>query len=176
MLSDMSTCKCSPAEVAEELIQLYFKCGRYVTLRVQGWSMGYTLGPSREIAVEPFIRPPRLGDVVLLKTRNTFIAHRIIRKIPGAQFYITKGDNCAAADAPVNRNDILGLVIGIEDEGIIRTPWHWTRPFSLIVALLSRFDNKGCPQAALLFSRIRYLSWRCRQMFLQFCTKNSAPP
>ena len=175
MLSNEPTCKFSPAEIAEELLQVYFQSGRYVTLRVQGWSMGYTLGPSREIAVRPLVHRPRLGDVVLLKTRNTFIAHRIILTMPGGRAYITKGDNCAAADAQVSCNDILGLVIGINDGGIIRKPWHWTRPFSVFAALLSRLDNQRCPQAARLFSRIRYLSWRCGQLFRQSCAKNSTP-
>ncbi len=175
MLGNEPTSEFSPAEVAEELLQVFFQSGRYVTLRVRGWSMGYTLGPSREIAVRPLVHRPRLGDVVLLKTRDTFIAHRIILAMPDGRSYITKGDNCAAADAQVSCNDILGLVIGINHGGIIRKPWHWTRPFSIFAALLSRLDNQRCPQAARLFSRIRYLSWRCGQLFRQSFAKNSTP-
>jgi len=99
--------------------------------------------PTREF----FSRPPRLGDVVLLKARNTFIVHRIIAKISRGQSYITKGDNCATADVPVACRDILGLVIGISNGGTIQNPWHWTWPFSIYAALLSRFDNRRGPQA-----------------------------
>lgn len=176
MLGDESTCECSLAEVAEELMRAHFKSGRRVMLLVQGWSMGYTLGPSREIAVMPFARPPRPGDVVLFKASNTFIAHRIIRKVGGGQFYITKGDNCATADAPVVRKDILGHVVGIKDGGVIRNPWHWKPPFCVFAALMSRFENQGCPQTACLFSRIRYLGWRCRKALRQSRAKNCSLP
>ncbi len=167
---DEPTCEYSPAKAAEELMRVYIQSGRHVTLNVQGWSMGYTLGPSREIAVKLLARRPHLGDVVLLKMQSTFIAHRVIRIMPGGRAYITKGDNCAAPDAPVSREDILGLVIGINDGGIIRNPWHWTQPFSLFAALFSRLNNRACPQAARLFSRIQYLSRRCGRMLRQSCT------
>ena len=175
MLSRESTCKPSPAEVAEELLRVRFHSGRCTTLRIQGWSMGYTLGPSREIVVKPIIRAPRLGDVVLLRTRNTFIAHRIIRKNSDGQRYTTKGDNCAREDMPVAHHEILGLVIGIKKGAIIHNPWHWTWPFSLVATLLSRLDNQRCLQTARLFSRIRYLGWRCRQLFDRSRKENSTP-
>ena len=175
MLENNPTWEASPAEVAGELMKVHFQSGRHVTLNVEGWSMGHTLGPSRQIAVMPVIRPPRLGDVVLLKARNRLIAHRIIRKIPGGQYYITKGDNCTTADTPVAYLDIIGLVMGIKEGGRIRNPWHWTWPFSLFAVLLSRLYNQKFPEAALLLSRIRYLSRRCRQVFLQSSTEDSAP-
>jgi len=164
MIGEELTFQCSSVDVAEALMQVRFQSGRFVTLSVRGWSMGHTLGPSRKIAVKPFSRPPRLGDVVLMRTRNGFIAHRIVRKISGGLFYVTKGDNCTASDGEAARDDILGLVIGIDDGGIIRNPWHWRWPLSLFAALLSRCDNPRYLQAAHLFSRLRHLDRRCRQL------------
>ena len=88
-------------------------------LRQEGRVMTHTVGCSmrpllsdREsiVIVESADRvPPRRGDVVLYKTMDTYILHRVLRVLP--EEYLTRGDNTWVTEH-VPRDTVLATMTG----------------------------------------------------------------
>lgn len=76
-------------------------------IRVRGASMEPTLHDGDEVRVHVFPRPPRIGEIVLLRTDNTFVLHRVIAR--GRDWIRTHGDARPGPDAPVPHTAILGI-------------------------------------------------------------------
>jgi len=81
---------------------------------------------------------PRRGSVVLLSAGENLVAHRVIALDRLAGHLTTKGDFCTFADAPVQMNDIAGVVVGIVRDGRCRTPFRMRRPWARFMAANSR--------------------------------------
>jgi signal peptidase I len=56
-----------------------------------------------------------IGDVVVYKAENEYIVHRIIDIVKAGThiFYITKGDNCTAADRIIPASAVVGKQVGV---------------------------------------------------------------
>ena len=97
-------------------------------LHVTGYSMIPLLRPGDVVMAQP-VEWHRLcrGDLVVVRRPDDVITHRLVAV--GEQDYLTKGDNCCSADAPVSPAAILGRVVAIE-RGNVRVDlqgrrWTW---------------------------------------------------
>lgn len=66
------------------------------------------LPPARQSALNAL----RIGDILVVRRAEDFLAHRLIRR-RGEAWY-TKGDRSRSLDAPVSSDQILACVVGIE--------------------------------------------------------------
>lgn len=131
-------------------------------LNVTGWSMGCTLGPASTVVIRPLRRHPRLGDVVVVKTKREFMAHRVISR-SGSRI-TTKGDNCIAADAPSEKEQLIGIVAGVVTDGGMHVPWHWRQPAAMIAAIFSRLEAQGPQLVKRVLIRLHRF-WQARIMW-----------
>ena len=91
-----------------------------IPLKASGLSMGRTIRSGEWIVarrVEPCSVTP--GDIVLFRLKDTFVAHRVLRRRrDGEGFrFTTKGDGHLCADAPIAGLDIVAKVMGVRRAG-----------------------------------------------------------
>lgn len=107
------------------------------------------------ISVEPFPsgRPPRIGEIVLLRTHDGWLVHRIVGASGSGDsaFFLQKGDAGHHAQA-VPASAIMGRVVAIETrDGIIQLNSRFQsgvriiagRSFQLVEWLLNRGSDIG---------------------------------
>lgn len=92
----------------------------------------------------------RLGDIVVFRRNEALFAHRVVKILrTGTEFAcVTKGDNAAQCDLPVNGREIMGRVIAISRgnwqigcEGII---WRLAGRFVVFYTGICMWpDNRG---------------------------------
>src|SRR2546425_2265571 len=75
----------------------------------------------------------RVGDLVLFHDRGRLICHRLVAMNDGGSPLtpITKGDAVAAADPPLQPDQILGKVIDIRRSRFRLLSWSWLDPLPL---------------------------------------------
>jgi len=89
---------------------------RTIESRVQGTSMGPGLAPGMRIRIDMSPRDHYpLGGVVAFVGGNRLIVHRLVHQ--GAEYVLTRGDARLAPDAPVKREQIVGLVTAAGNQG-----------------------------------------------------------
>jgi len=76
--------------------------------RLRGASMTPTLPPGCEIAVYPFVQPPRLGDIVVFSWQGRLLAHRLVRKQDNR--WIAQGDARLRPDPPISERLLIGRI------------------------------------------------------------------
>ena len=135
-------------EIIKTFMSMRIESDDGIALNVQGKSMGPILTLHSKVVVRPLKRLPRFGEIILFQRGNDLVIHRLICH-SNIQNLVTKGDSCFSADGLVNIEDVIGLVVGIQCEGRIWVPIHWRRPFSIIMAIWSRFE-------AMVWHRFKY--------------------
>jgi hypothetical protein len=83
--------------------------------QLRGRSMTPTLPPACQIEVIPLPEPAPLGALVVFAAGDRLIAHRLVRRAGGR--WVTQGDGCLAADAPLTPKQILGVVQAAYQDG-----------------------------------------------------------
>ncbi len=81
---------------------------------IEGTSMLPTLRPGDEVVVDLQARRFRCGDVIVVRSDETLIVHRVIEVGPALR---TRGDNAPEADAPVALEQVMGPVIELRRTG-----------------------------------------------------------
>lgn len=81
---------------------------------IEGTSMLPTLRPGDEVVVDLQARRFRCGDVIVVRSDETLIVHRVIEVRPTLA---TRGDNAPAADQPVAPEQVMGPVIELHRMG-----------------------------------------------------------
>ena len=79
-------------------------------IKPEGRSMRPLFGPATWALVEFGAFPGAVGDIVLFQHADLVISHRLVAWQPEQSRLIAKGDAQAYCDAPLGRNDILGVV------------------------------------------------------------------
>jgi signal peptidase I len=104
-ISESDAVKC---ELAAEVLCSSGK----LRLQVTGWSMLPSIWPGDTLLVE-CVDPSKMaeGEIVLFRRDRRLFAHRIVRS--EASDIVTRGDSVPAADAPVEKGEILGRVASI---------------------------------------------------------------
>ena len=116
---------------------------RSVESRVDGASMGPQLPPGTRIRIDmsPHTEYPA-GRVVAFVGGNRLVVHRVVHE--GTDYVLTRGDARLAPDAPVRREQIIGLVSAAAGDG----NWRDIAP-----ALPRKGIAGACAAAALLAAR-----------------------
>lgn len=111
----------------------------FARLRVTGDCMRPSLMPGDSVRVAaPHQRPPRWGDVVLVRHDAGLRLHRLIWGPPLAakrSRWLTKGDRAAHWDRWLASDQILGVVIGADGRTWPRRDARWRTVGSLLGGL-----------------------------------------
>ncbi len=109
VMSESHAVKC---ELAAEVLR---SSGR-LRLQVTGWSMLPSIWPGDTLTVEQVGFPKVAeGEIILFRRERRLFAHRVVRS-EGSDM-ITRGDSMAAADPPVDGDEVLGRVVFIIRNG-----------------------------------------------------------
>jgi len=113
-----------------------------ITVTLHGSSMEPLIRYMKDpVTIIPLKREPMVGDIVMFhRADGAYVAHRVHQGTPNR--IITWGDNCIRPDAPLERGDILGLLVSMERNGKRREldtdeqrawgiRWHkrWRKPW-----------------------------------------------
>lgn len=96
----------SGIDAADVIVDL-LRRGHAVQFRVHGDSMHPVIRAEDVVHVEPAL-PFGVGDVVLTLAERGLTAHRVV-SVRG-EVVVTRGDNVADLDPPLDRSRILGVV------------------------------------------------------------------
>lgn len=97
--------------------------GTTVRFRPSGRSMYPSIREGELITVEPVVASDvTLGDIVLYRSERGLIAHRVVGTSPTqssvlSPHYFLRGDTSLSCDQPVEAQQILGRVVGVERDG-----------------------------------------------------------
>ncbi len=97
--------------------------GTTVRFRPSGRSMYPSIREGELITVEPVVASDvTLGDIVLYRSERGLIAHRVVGSSPTqssvlSPHYFLRGDTSLSCDQPVEAQQILGRVVGVERDG-----------------------------------------------------------
>ena len=69
--------KSSPARDAQ-LVELVAQRTRRARVQITGTSMQPLLRAGMVVDIEPLTQPPRVGDIVVFKSRTGLVAHRLV--------------------------------------------------------------------------------------------------
>ena len=105
-------------QIKEELWCQALVNGHTMRYRALGGSMSPFIKNGSILTIKPGGRA-FIGDVILYRSGNGMIAHRVIRRkdFDEGTFLVTKGDNLRHPDALVTPSDILGKVVRMESNG-----------------------------------------------------------
>jgi signal peptidase I len=104
-----------------ETLQDLLALGHAVRFQADGWSMHPTIRFGETIVIEPLGQSPvRVGDVLLYRRGQGAIAHRVIQvacSTAGRRRLILRGDAADCRDSPIELEQVLGRVVGVERGG-----------------------------------------------------------
>ena len=124
-----------------ELKKEALKKGRVIALPTTGRSMFPFLTTNNKIELIKYdTQRLEKGDIIVYKSNDKLIAHRLVRKIKAGDNYlfVTKGDTCFSFDRPINSDAIIGKVIKIRKANFyISLDTIFGKLFSLIMFFLS---------------------------------------
>jgi hypothetical protein len=112
-----------------------------VRFRVTGNCMAPVLPAGTTVTVAPSSqKPPRIGDLVLVRQPDGLRLHRLIWGPPLARGcdWRTKGDRSRLWDARIPQDAILGTVVASESGGDPRRGRAWRTAWSIASGLISR--------------------------------------
>ena len=111
-------------EITAELLRR----GAYVRFRAIGASMQPTIEDGELITVAP-VAPESVkrGDILLYQSESGVHAHRVVGRVKGTvpllegdcplDHYLLRGDASVSCDPPVAREQVIGLVVGVQRGG-----------------------------------------------------------
>jgi hypothetical protein len=113
-----------------ELARVVVERGRQAKLAIRGVSMLPLLREPMTIVVEALRHPARVGDVLVFRAGDAYVAHRVLRR--SGERYVTSGDAIPEVVEQVDSGDVLGRVIAVLSDanaGAVRidTPFHHLR-------------------------------------------------
>jgi hypothetical protein len=126
------------ADVRLALARVVVERGRNVKLAIRGVSMLPLLREPMTIDVEALRQPARIGDVLVFRAGDAYVAHRVLRRT--GERYVTGGDAYPEIVEHVDRTDVLGRVAAV---------WSDARPGAV------RIDSPLHRLRGLLYARSR---------------------
>ena len=98
---------------------------------LRGASMWPTLLPESEILIKPKPKQLRLGAIIVFAQGDALIAHRLVHHRDSG--WVTQGDASKLPDAPLQPEQILGVVVAAYQQGHCYWPsrsspikaWRW---------------------------------------------------
>jgi len=133
-----------PPSVAEAVWTSWTHLGRQPRMRMVSGSMRPLIKVGDELHLELHPQTIYLGDVLIYRHRDQFIAHRLVdihqsgKKIQ----FILKGDAIAHFDPPLSRKQIIGRVICVQSTlGCANYNAKRWRRFNALIARFSKWDR-----------------------------------
>lgn len=115
---EISVCNAS-AETAEAVVRNLLQSFRHIRLKVKGTCMTPALSPGVTVTVSPtHLKPPRMGDVVLVLHASGLKLHRIFwgpPLTPQNSGWWIRGDQSIGWDPRVQPDGVIGTVVSISD-------------------------------------------------------------
>lgn len=106
-------------DMAEGLIRDLFKTVRQVHLKIKGTCMSPAMPAGVRVAVSPaHLKPPRMGDAVLIRLPYGFKLHRVYwgpPLAPAGSCWRTRGDRSIGWDPCLQAGTLLGTVVSFPD-------------------------------------------------------------
>ena len=137
--------------------------GNSLRLTVTTSSMMPILMPGDHVFVQGMPgKSARLGDMVLIKTGDQWLVHRLIDQmlVDGAWRLVTKGDHHSIVDQIWTEGDIRGIIISTEhDERIILWQRNWVCWMSRLLAWLSRHEASARRASPGVFRNVSLRGW-----------------
>jgi hypothetical protein len=93
------------------LARVVVERGRQARLAIRGGSMLPLLREPMTIGVEALRHPARVGDVLVFRAGDVYVAHRVLRRCVGS--YVTSGDAVPDVVEHVDSGDVLGRVTAV---------------------------------------------------------------
>ena len=108
------------------------------SFRLEGNSMFPIIKNSDKITIAyvPYLNL-KSGDIILFEKENKLILHRIIKKNKSS--VITKGDNMVFLDKEINKKDILGKVIKLNNQKITKSKKKFFYILIFVVAIIAKY-------------------------------------
>jgi len=111
-----------PIEIAPELRDEILRCCADLhssfTIMVTGGCMVPDLSPGETVRLSPrSVRPPRFGDIVLVRQPNGLRLHRLVWRpvfVKSGPRWRTMADRAVAWDSRVSSDDLIATVIAVE--------------------------------------------------------------
>lgn len=97
------------SKVFEQIVRDLLGRGLSIRFQARGWSMFPAIRDGQMVEVAPVWRDLRKDDIVLTKSDFGFRLHRIVRADRAQDVFITRGDSSLGSDAPLLRQQILGI-------------------------------------------------------------------
>jgi hypothetical protein len=116
---------------------LWKKTRRELVAQFDGISMRPAIEPQQALTIRCG-EEAHPGDVVMFVRDGGPIVHRVIWESPGRDWFLTRGDNRHVPDAPVARDDVTGVVMGIA----AHQPDRSQRALFLIVRAAAAFGRR----------------------------------
>ncbi len=138
------------------LARVVVERGRQAKLAIRGVSMLPLLGEPMTIDVEALRHPARVGDVLVFRAGDTYVAHRVLRRF--GERYVTGGDAYPEIVEHVDSADVLGRVSAVWSDarpGAVRidTAFHRLRGLLYARARPARLAVRGVVGRALRLCR-----------------------
>ena len=112
------------AGIADAVLRECLRTFPHLRIRATGTCMRPDLHPGDIVSIaSPSRRPPRWGDIVLVRNRNGLRLHRLVWRWPFASDrfpWLTKADRSVECDPRVSPADLLGTVVRIEGPTLAR--------------------------------------------------------
>jgi len=97
-------------EAIRATFEIYRQTGDRTWVAARGSSMRPLIAPGARLLVEFGAAPASVGEIVLFGHGDMVIAHRLVAWRPSQGGLVAKGDAEAFCDAPLDLEDILGVV------------------------------------------------------------------
>jgi cytochrome c2 len=115
--------------------------GRAVILVAGGRSMAPSIRDGASVLLEPVRALPGVGDVVLLRSGDRLLLHRVVRRC--AEGVVTRGDGAGGDDGLIAPEQVFGRAMAVSG----RRPLHLRPPFGrLAIALLRLRRSRLFPE------------------------------
>jgi len=104
-----------PEKPYQEIINTLLSQGKSIKITVRGMSMFPILLTTDVVLVKP-VEPDDLkyGQVIVFKLGENLVVHRLVGRNLEKGLVYTRGDGLQKRDKPVNVEDVVGIVVGIE--------------------------------------------------------------
>lgn len=129
-----------PEEYLDSVINIWTERGETHVFSISGNSMAPLIKHGDAVVIEHGSRNFHTGDVLVFKTPEKFLAHRLIHRknSEGGETFLCKGDNCSTFDLPVSAEHILGKVVEVMGpEGSLYFKSDFWRALNYLLTILS---------------------------------------
>ena len=149
-----------PDDYLEIVLDIWTEGGEKHTCMISGNSMSPLIRQGDYVVVDYGNKDIRIGDVVIFKTPDKILAHRLIHKTNNdeGEVFFLKGDHCKTLDQPITTEKILGKVIEASGSNghIYFNSFSW-RLLNYFFSFISYASQKDLQTGSIFWKQLGYL-------------------